>query len=207
MQSVLSYFTYFSWGILTLEIAYFLLCIVSQFKRLNAVVIVSCLIHLGVLFLINRFFLSSLHSPFSILETKPYELSVIGFAIFSLMGISIIGTDEKDLLAKKKVALKLPFMGIFIGYFILGGDIRFNFFFLGLTLIVNFYFLYRTRERFRLYFRTFLFFLVSLIGLFSYEIPLIGLFLGFAFSFLSILYLQQFLNLILVKIYIRESIV
>lgn len=207
MQSLLSYFTYFSWGILSLEIGYFLLCTISQFKRLNVVVIVSALIHLGLLFLINRFFITQSASSLDIFALKELERSVIGFIIFALIGLSIIGADERDLLAKKKVALKLPFMGIFLGYFIIAGEIRFNYFILAAALLVNLAYLYRTRERFRLYFRSFMFFIFSLIGLITFEIEAIGIILGTVFSFLTIMYLHQFLNLILLKTYIRESII
>lgn len=205
MQSLITYFTYFSVGILSLEIAYFLLCIVSQFKRLNVVMIVSVLIHLGLLFLVNRFFLSH-HGELTGELLGKFERSVIGFIIFSLLGLSIIGSDERDLLVKKKVALKLPFMGLFLGYFIIAGDLKINLFLLGLGLLANLFFLYRTRERFRLYFRSYVFFLLSLVGVLSFEIQTVGVIVGTIFSFLSILYLQQFLNLLLVKTYMRESL-
>lgn len=200
MQSVLAYFLI---GILTLEIVYFLLCIVTQFKHINVTVVVSALIHLGLLFLVNRLFIS----PIGAGEA---ERSVMGFIIFSLLGLSIIGSDERDLLVKKKVALKLPFMGLFLGYFIIAGDVKINFLLLFLVLLTNLYFLYRTRERFRLYFRSYIFFMLSLvgllIGLLAFEKQIMGLVLGAIFAFFGIMYLQQFLNLILVKTYIRETL-
>lgn len=203
MQSLITYFTYFSVGILSLEIAYFLLCIVSQFKRLNVVVIVSALIHLGLLFLVHRFF--SAHANSTELAGV-LERTVIGFIIFSLLGLSIIGADERDLLVKKKVALKLPFIGLFLGYFVIAGDVKINFFLLASGILANLLYLHRTKERFRLYFRSYIFLVISLIGLLTFEIQHIGVILGTIFSFFTIMYIQQFLNLILVKTYIRESI-
>lgn len=177
--------------IVSLEIGYFLLGIISQFRRLNVVVIYSTIILLSTLVLVQQF-LSPWLAP-------SLQYSLLGLILYGVSGLAIIATDERNILAKKKMALKIPLLGMLGTYYFhdkaLFGIIIFGIFF-------NLYIFHKTKERFRLYLRNYIICIIFAFPLFFLEsAPLKLLFIG-----ICIYYLSQLLNLFLVKTYIQENL-
>lgn len=189
-----SYLQLFGIGILSLEILYFLLCIIAQFKSLNLVMIFSTLINLSLLFLLHQSYSFGPDFP------APIHLSVTGFVLFSLLGLGIITIEKHDNRAKKRVATKLPFIGMAIGFYVPAPYVYLS---LGLGAIIVAYYFYNHMNHYRLYFRTYFFMLIFSLGLGFYRW---NYFLGTFFAIFVIMYLNQLLNLMLVKIYIKEEL-
>lgn len=189
MQKILQFSLFCLLVILNL---YFLLCIVSQFKRVTMNVIFSSLMSVSTLFLIVSFQYFNSFNPM-----------VLGLLSFGITALLIVGTDELELRVKKKVAFKLPFLGILSTIMIPHPS---NLFVLIGVLIINLIITYKNKERFRLYFRNYLLFLIFLLPVcffFYFEVPVL-----FSFIFLGfcLYYLHQLMNLILVKSYLKESL-
>ncbi|MFZ4713961.1 MAG: hypothetical protein ACOYL6_09630 [Bacteriovoracaceae bacterium] len=192
-----SYLSMWETGFLTLEIGYFLLCIVSQFKRLSAAVLLSTLINLGILYLLQQSFQQAEIFP------QKLHLAAFGIILFSLLSLSIFSVDGVDNKSKKNVATKLPIIGLGIGFYIPDPYCWAAFILCALVLAQ---FLMHHRHRYRLYLRTYLFTLLfTALFILSFLIPWFK-YLSVIFLFFVIMYLNQLLNLMIVKAYLGKDL-
>jgi hypothetical protein len=194
MQSYLSIVTT---AFLTLEIGFFLLCIMSQFKRISFSVLGSALINLAILVLVQQEFQNH--------EIFPTRLHCALLGLIPLMILSnlIFSLDFKIQRPQKNLALKLPFLGLAVGYFI-----PLPYFYLILVGILGliFYFLWKNNQRYRLYLRAYSFMVISIL-IFLINFKWMNLILiKFVSLFLIIFYLNQLLNLMMVKYLLKTNL-
>jgi hypothetical protein len=179
---------------LTLEIGFFLLCSVSQFKRINSSVIISAVINLTLLFLVQQFFQKG------DLFSDKVHLALLGFIPFLILSLLIFSLDMQIQSSQKNLALKLPFLGLALGYYV---PLPYFFIVMAGSFILLTYFLWKNIGRYRLYFRANLFMLffifICLVNLLFFNVSLIN----FISVFFIIFYLNQLLNLMMVKNLLR----
>ena len=182
---------------LTLEIGFFLLCSMSQFKRINSSVIISAVINLILLFLVQQFFQKG------DLFSDKIHLALIGLIPFLILSLLIFSLDMQIQSSQKNLALKLPFLGFALGYYV---PLPYFFVVLAGSFILLTYFLWKNIARYRLYFRANLFMLffilIGLINLMFFSVNLIN----FISVFFIIFYLNQLLNLMMVKNLLRVKL-
>jgi hypothetical protein len=194
MQSYLSIVTT---AFLTLEIVFFLLCIISQFKKISFSVIGSALINLAFLILLQQAFLNNENFPTRL------HCALLGLMPFMLLSILIFSLDFMILKSQKNLAFKLPFLGLAIGYYI---PLPYFYLSLGIILSLIFSILWKNKQRYRLYFRAYLFKLIFLV-IFFINIQWGNVVLiKFLSLFFIIFYLNQFLNLMMVKQLLKTNL-
>jgi len=194
MQSYLSIGTT---AFLTLEICFFLLCTMSQFKRISFSVIISTLLNLALLFLVQQYFQKG------DLFAEKIHLALISFVPFLILSLLIFSLDMKIQASQKNLALKLPFLGLALGYYV---PMPYFLLVLSGSLILLTYFLWKNIHRYRLYFRAYffmlLFVLLCLVNMWFINFQLVG----FISVFFIIFYLNQLLNLMMVKNLLRSKL-
>jgi hypothetical protein len=194
MQSYLSIGTT---AFLTLEICFFLLCTMSQFKRISFSVIISTIANLTLLFLVQQYFQKG------DLFSEKIHLALISLIPFLILSLLIFSLDMAIQSSQKNLALKLPFLGLALGYYV--PMPYFLMVFSGAMVLLT-YFLWKNIHRYRLYFRVYvfmiLFLFLCLVNFWFINLP----FLGFISVFFIIFYLNQLLNLMMVKNLLRTKL-